>query len=256
MGSANSNVVQVTISPASPTKLLLHFDNVSSGTVIDSSVYGNTMQSAIFQVAGWGPAPNGSSDTSPMPNFGPGSGVAFSGNSPQYVTTPMAPGGTLDIFGAGEDWTVEFFAAEMDAGGDPPGILVKWGDILQTGNGEIYSIGLETESGFENWTVAASVPGNNSISATDTGIDRPPIHWNHYALVNHNGTITLYWQGNSVGSVAAPAFTVQAGHLFSINGTLASTRTGFIAYDEVRVSSVARYTANFTPPTEPFTPLE
>lgn len=79
-------------------------------------------------------------------------------------------------------------------------------------------------------------------------------HSHHLACVLNSGTITLYLDGTSVASA-------------SVSGTLTSTNqetvnfmdnTGntliFSGYiDSVRLSRVARYTSNFTPPTAKFT---
>lgn len=78
--------------------------------------------------------------------------------------------------------------------------------------------------------------------------------WYHFALVRNSNTFTLYQNGVSVGSgTMSGALTTNtsvvsigvasANNDFSINGWL----------DEMRITKgVARYTANFTPPSEQF----
>lgn len=87
---------------------------------------------------------------------------------------------------------------------------------------------------------AAGVPGANQ--------------WFHLALVKNGSTWTLYINGVSVGTITAAAtWGNQAGNLiigqnFSFS---APNFPGFV--DALRISNSARYSANFTPQTTPFT---
>jgi hypothetical protein len=83
--------------------------------------------------------------------------------------------------------------------------------------------------------------------------------WTHIAIVNNGGTWSIFVNGTSVltqiaGSPSTPA------EFFSIGVTDSYHRTsddigGYFngVIDEVRFSSVVRYTSNFTPPSTPFT---
>jgi hypothetical protein len=72
--------------------------------------------------------------------------------------------------------------------------------------------------------------------------------WVHLAKVRNGNTITLYRNGTAVGSYT---FTGSVSFsFFSIGCASPEQFTGYI--DEYRVSLVARYTSNFTPPTAPF----
>lgn len=74
--------------------------------------------------------------------------------------------------------------------------------------------------------------------------------WYHLAVVRASGTVTIYVNGNSIGSG-------------SYATALSSTYAMYIGYDpigsiyfagkisEFRMSNVARWTSNFTPPTQP-----
>ena len=75
--------------------------------------------------------------------------------------------------------------------------------------------------------------------------------WYHVALVKNSGTTTLYLDGTSEGSFSDSLTYIQpttfrigqryAGTLYNLNGYL----------DDFRITKgVARYTANFTPPTQ------
>ncbi len=74
--------------------------------------------------------------------------------------------------------------------------------------------------------------------------------WQHIALVRNSGTITIYLNGISIGSTSTVYnYTSQK---FMIGATTALTNfiKGYI--DDFRISKTARYTSNFTPPSEPF----
>ena len=71
--------------------------------------------------------------------------------------------------------------------------------------------------------------------------------WHHIALVKKDGYITLYLDGIAQESGIAWAYTP--------NNTWNKASVGwgsFVYIDEFRFSNVARWTANFTPPTEPY----
>lgn len=78
--------------------------------------------------------------------------------------------------------------------------------------------------------------------------------WYHIALVRYNGTWTLYQNGVSIGSIAGNRTFGNSTSPFGI-GNLPNVGGGpWLGYiDEVRVSNIARYTANFTPPSAAFT---
>lgn len=84
--------------------------------------------------------------------------------------------------------------------------------------------------------------------------------WNHIALVRNGTTLTLYINGTSAGSFAINATSWDSGASLglyvgagSTDGTNAYPFKGFI--DEVRVSKVARWTANFTAPSAEYADL-
>jgi hypothetical protein len=90
--------------------------------------------------------------------------------------------------------------------------------------------------------------GTPALSATGN----PTVNqWFHLALVRYQGTWTIYQNGVAIGSVAGGTFGNNTANLvLGNNNNLSSVWTGYI--DEFRVSNIARYTANFTPSTQPF----
>jgi len=98
-----------------------------------------------------------------------------------------------------------------------------------------------------------SVTVNNAILFTSsTGITISA--WTHVAVVKNGSTITLYLNGTKplTGSgTSSTSLTDQFLRLGASAGTAANFYNGYL--DEVRITNgIARYTANFTPPTAPF----
>jgi hypothetical protein len=92
--------------------------------------------------------------------------------------------------------------------------------------------------------VAGTVLSPSGTNAVD--------QWYHTAVVRYQGVITFYLNGTSVGSTA---YTHNVGPETSFLGgnSPRSSEVYFKGFlDDFRVSKTARYTANFTPPTEPF----
>ena len=76
--------------------------------------------------------------------------------------------------------------------------------------------------------------------------------WYHTAVVRYQGVVTFYINGTSVGSTSY-THAVAPETSFLGGNTPISSDLNFKGYiDDFRVSYTARYTSNFTPPTEPF----
>jgi hypothetical protein len=86
-----------------------------------------------------------------------------------------------------------------------------------------------------------------------TGINSVPLNaWVHLALVRSAGTTVMYVNGSSVASTTTSFNDTAGGGIiggFCDGGTYSPN--GYL--DEYRITKgVARYTANFTPPTQAF----
>jgi hypothetical protein len=91
--------------------------------------------------------------------------------------------------------------------------------------------------------------GNVLIGSTSYTADT----WHHFALVRSSGVAQFYFNG--VGSGNSHALTTNFAECDITFGSYAGATGGgdFIGYiDEMRVSNIARYTANFTAPTAQF----
>lgn len=79
--------------------------------------------------------------------------------------------------------------------------------------------------------------------------------WSHIAVVCNNGSITIFLNGVAIGSGNMSSYSLPSYDL-RLGG--ANRRTGDPLYsikakiDEFRVSDIARWTSNFTPPTKPY----
>lgn len=99
--------------------------------------------------------------------------------------------------------------------------------------------------GVDNRGAAPDITAAGSLS---TGT------WYHIALVQASGVQTLYLNGTSIGSCTPVLATGGDGYIqfggYKLSGVVYRTHNGNI--DEMRVSNIARYTANFTPPATAF----
>ena len=78
--------------------------------------------------------------------------------------------------------------------------------------------------------------------------------WNHYALVRNSGTLTLYLNGTSVGSVSNST-NFNNTESFNVGGSVSGYYTnGYISNFRV-VKGTAVYTGSFTPSTTPLTAI-
>ena len=77
--------------------------------------------------------------------------------------------------------------------------------------------------------------------------------WHHVAVVRNNTNLSIYVNGTSLASSTVSGSATSAGTLY-LGGSSVSPARDFIGYiDDLRITKgVARYTANFTPPTAPF----
>lgn len=77
--------------------------------------------------------------------------------------------------------------------------------------------------------------------------------WYHYACVRASGVATIYLNGSNIGAgtSTATAMTTNIGIFIGERSSGDGQIPGNI--DEYRISKVARWTSNFTPPTGPYT---
>jgi hypothetical protein len=113
-------------------------------------------------------------------------------------------------------------------------------------NGSYISAGIQAGSGIFFYTNNAYAHTGTRIGTINTG------QWHHVAWVRYNGTITSYIDGVSVGSASNTTNVISSNTYIGWNA-FAGDNTGSVYIQDFRVTrNIARYTANFTPPTAPF----
>lgn len=230
--SAKSNVINFATGSDSYSKVLLHMDGANlSTTFTDES--GKT----------WTPSGHAKLVTA-VKQLGTASGV-FDGTD-DYISTPNHA--DLDL-GTG-DWTIDFWVRRNGQQTDTIGLLNATSG--STGYGVVmrstHKISLYSNM---TGTWAQNIMGGTTIS---------DLTWTHVAVVRYGNTITLYVAGNSDGTFDCTGRTVSSGGAGAFIGW--NNNAGGVSrylngwMDEVRLSKgIARWIANFTPPTAPYTSM-
>ena len=192
--------------------------------------------------------PNGSVATNPFSPYdstseytvGTHGGSAYFDGTVDYLSLPTAAGN----LGTG-DFTVELWAYHDDATLGSQTYI----DTRQTSGTDgwlLYVIG-----GAEYIRFYAN--GSSVLLSPASAVVRKNA-WNHIALTRASGTIRLFVNGKEQGSTSSTADL--AAYNFNI-GAKTYTASGAIPMQgnisDVRISTNARYTADFTPPTTAFT---
>ena len=198
------------------TSLLLNFTN---GGIID-----NTAKNVLETVG------NAQISTS-VKKYGTGS-LAFDGTG-DYLDVPS----TVNLsFGTG-DFTIEFWIKTSSTG------FNIMNPSSATGSGYW---GLLVQSSDLRWNSAYNVTNLFAVSATSI-LDN---NWHHVAIARSSGTTKVFYDGVSQTSQAdstnysgVAAWRIGSGNVAALNGYI----------DDLRITKgIARYTANFTPPTAAF----
>lgn len=167
----------------------------------------------------------------------------FGGGSGRFTTTGdyiSSPTVADDSISTG-DFTIELWARWNTFGSDKKYVLCADSVSAYWQFNHDSTFG----AGFSANTVAIVRQGSNT--GWSTGV------WYHVAIVRSGSTFTIYRDGTSIATATSSA---TLGHFstLSVGGTVLDTPASSDAwFDEVRITKgIARYTANFTPPTAPF----
>ena len=220
------------------TALLLHFDGTAGSTSFpDASQYGNVLTAT-------GPAAIETTST----QFGTGAldltGSAFNCGVSTPVSSQIAA-----LLNSTADWTIELWFQFTQAGGYGIIPLVNIGEALSGGQASD-GITLIATNGSVVQAGPPLVSGGTTLESVGTALTYGV--WYHVALVRYQNVVTLYLNG--VGDAGASNWgtrTVPANAQVLIGGAVGGGNA-LARIDEVRISTLARYTANFTPPTAPF----
>jgi hypothetical protein len=207
--------------PAASTKLLMHFDN--AGNTGYTEVLSHTVTN------------NGAAAAGSVGMFG--AGYFPSGSGYLAVTDP----GDLSFTG---DLTIEFWA---------------WHTNI-TQNGMILSKGTSAQAGYQyiqstSGLVRILGPDGTVIVGTPDSSKTKVGTWQHFAFVRSGNTWSCFVDGVLVQSVTSSATFGSNNYALWIGSFLnGSTYLPFSGrIDELRLSKIARYSANFTPPAAAFT---
>ncbi len=209
--------------PDSNTMGLWHH-NESSGTLADSSGRGNTLTvsgNPTYSVAG---------------QFG--TAVRFDSTDDYGAITDAAQSG-LDITGS---ITVEAWVNKTALSGSDY-IVSKWGSTTATQSYILFIGNLGTPT-FQIRNGASTASATSPSGTVTTGT------WYHIAGVYDGSEVRVYVNGVETGSTAYTSGIANTSTAFSVSASGGSSFNGTI--DEVRVSDTARYTTDFTVPSEPF----
>jgi hypothetical protein len=206
----------------SNVSLLLHGDGTNgSTTIIDSSPTPKTVTAV------------GNAQISTVQSKFGGAGIAFDGTG-DYLTVPSNLG---FAFGA-QDFTVEAWVYF--------GNLTSFNSIASTrdSNNTItgWTIGLNSSEALYFYTNTFNIQGSALSQNT----------WHHIAAARSGTSLKMFANGTQAGSTATDSrdYTNQT---FAVGATIDGNQVfnGYI--DDLRITKgIARYTANFTPPTAPF----
>jgi hypothetical protein len=228
--------------------LLMHFDS-TPGLLVDSSSIGATCTTT-------GTVSNGL--TAPIasvsPQSGFGNGLLSLGTTSSAI---LVPGNAGFGWATGVDFTIECWLYKKTANAlrqlagqwlDAAPIYAHWTFYMDT-NGRV---------NFQASTNATNVAAGNKVGiVTSTSI--PANAWSHIAISRSGTTTKIFINGaQGVSSPAMnfaipfdPTYQLGIGKNNSQNTFAMDTSIGYI--DEFRITNgVARYTANFTPPSQPF----
>lgn len=195
------------------TLLLLHGDEFTDSSVSDHEI---TASGAVI-----------SSDEH---KFGEKS-FYFNGSSYLYTIVDS----NLDL--GSEDFTIECWVYQTVLSGYPRIFDYTTNDFRLEINklGQVY------------WKIGGVI----STSSAAVSINE----WNHIALVRSGTMVTCYLNGTSICSgTVSGSLPITVGGKLAIGYGLSEGATNYLKgyIDEFRISKVARWTANFTPPTEPY----
>ena len=165
--------------------------------------------------------------------------IAVSGGT-SYLTLPAS---VMTTMLTAPTWTIELFFNANSVGAEQ--FLVSQGAYAQNHQFALIlasssAFTVMAQNGSANWRVNTPVIAPNS--------------WHHVALVMANGTLSLFLDGALQGSTPK-AFTTSGSNRVTV-GTSTFNAPGYAPFsgyiDDLRITTVARYTGNFTVPAESF----
>lgn len=235
-GSLSSKSVALTgdgVAPVDPqfasTSLLLKGDGTSgSAVILDSSMPPKPVTVSA----------TGVSISTSVVKMGSGS-IFFDG-----VTNAMSVPADPSLNLGGGDWTAEFWMYPQGDFSSYRTILSRrpWGTTASAS----YEVGLDKGTGRLYFWAGGTVWTSPSAVTLN--------RWTHVAVAQSGGNVLLFLDGTLVRTAAATATNTQDAQPLHIGGFFSSEAQRYRGYlDDIRITKgLARYTSNFTVPTDPF----
>ena len=218
------------------TKILLHMDGTNGGTTFTDSNAGGSAHT-------W-TASSATTNTSVF-KFGTASQDSTGGG--KFISTPDS----TDFTAGSGDFTIDLWFNTNGAGNGTVRYMFGHEDAAGTAAQESYAGRL----GTGNVLICEAAVGATINTATGTTAVTTA-GWHHAACIRNGSTWKAYLDGNQEASVAISGTVNDSTQVFAVGriGAYASQQwNGYI--DEFRLSvGIARWTANFTPPTCAYTP--
>ena len=204
------------------TKALLHFNGDDESTIFTDES-GKT----------WTAYGNAQLDTA-QKKFGTASGY-FDGTG-DYIQTPAQ----ADFNFGTDDFTVDFWF-------NPSRLTYQYLFALQHGTSTYKMSMYITSSTQIGWTISGALGEAGSTFSCSLSVGT----WYHFAFVRSSGVFKFYLDGVLKSTYSTNVYDFTDGNNYiGIRSDLSTAYQGYI--DEFRISNIARWTANFTPPTSEY----
>jgi hypothetical protein len=219
------------------TKILLHMDGANGGTTFTDDNAGGV--SATWSTSG------SPTTTTTSPRFGTAS---YQGNSSSHIVSNQ-----VAAYQAGSsDFTVDFWMRGTDA------TTLQYICGFLDGSQTTFSAGWYIY--YDASKFLRGTFGNTSASSFQTNTGATTVldgNWHHIALVKTSSSVQIYIDGVATGSPVTPSgsmYSSSGQRLWIGSAPIAFGSTAFRGQiDEFRYSlGIARWNANFTPPTGPY----
>ena len=213
------------------TRLLLHLN----GNVTDSSMYSvSTSQRSgtTFTTGKFGQAFQGTAVQSPTDE----SSITIPNN---YIRNLINSDFTIDFWFNAAEIPASVGCQPLITGLDSANMTYPFAIVISSTNANQYTVNIVGYYNNAPVTILVFVTTDVAISG-----------WTHFAVQRSSDTITVFINGIQMGQ-SSPNFN--STYLSQFTGTVEWVCITPTAIDELRVSSTARYSGDFTPPTAPYT---
>ena len=179
--------------------------------------------------------------------------ITFSGSNANISTAQSKFGGS-SLYIGGDGSKVEIGADGLNATGDFT--FECW--IYDTSVTNYPQLAINSSNnGFFLYTGNGATSGSNKVlrhwnggSVTNFSTELPQSQWYHFALVRSGSTVKLYINGTADSTTRTDSGTYLMGQSSTLTLGADGAGNNFRGYiNDLRITKLARYTTNFTPPT-------